>query len=81
MIIEGNHPVVYFGSHHTVTNCRMYHVGKINWSGTLRKSDDVASGGEAIDLLGENIQIALYSVQEFTVVLNILLPLKDLAQP
>ena len=66
---------------HLVADRGMYGVGKINRRRACRQVLHFAARREAVDALGEQIQIALDHREELVVVGHVALPLQNLAQP
>src|SRR5450432_581804 len=79
LVTDGHHAAVDAGAHATVPDIRMDGISEINWGGIARQDDDLAFGGEGIDLFG--VKVDLEGRKEFIRIWNVTLPLHHLTQP
>ena len=81
LVIDVDQLVVDLGPGHAVADRRVDRVGKIDRRGAGGEVLDLAAGGEAVDIVRKQIQVALEQVHEFPVVRHVLLPFEDLTEP
>ena len=79
LVAQGDHLPVHPGPDALVAHLGVDGVGEVDGGGAAREHLDLTRGGEAVHLLG--VEVELEGVQELVGVLDLLLPLEELAQP
>src|ERR1019366_2886987 len=79
LVTQGSHAPVYLGAYAGVADLGVDGVSKVNRRGILRQDDDLALGGEGINLF--RVEVDLQRGQELVRALHVPLPLHHLTQP
>ena len=81
LCLDGHQLSVDAGTDHPVSDGGMDGIGKVDGTGTRGKGLHISGRREDIDVLVEEVEIALQKAHELPVVRHVLLPLQDLAEP
>ena len=81
LIINVNKFSVDSGSYHLVTYCRMNCISEINRRGSCRQVLYISIWCKTVNTVGKKIQVTLNGRQEVFVIVHVMLPLQNAAQP
>src|SRR5208337_4504695 len=79
LVAQGNHSSVDLGAGATVANLGVNRVGEVDGRGLARQDQNLALGGEGVNLFG--VEIDFQCGEEFAGIGDVTLPLYDLPEP